>query len=226
MINVQNRHSFSYAFRLETRFATPDSYLEISIPSEASKPPPDANFALYIVQRGRHRLIRWLEELAGDVRIDTPEAALAYVRLYTSPRTYYLFAEGQRMPLPSNLLVRSALEIIPHTWVNEGLVFGDRELLDRLRRVSNTADRKTAYGIVKPGVLPKPMEFATVRRARGGFLIRRPLMVKPLNEEEGSPRLLVFEEWVGSSGQIKRKKATPLDDSTVQQLSLVFPARY
>jgi len=61
--------------------------------------------------------IRNLNELRGNVKIDTCQKALSFVRLRTSPRTFHAFISSGRLP---------ELEVISRREVNSTYLYGDR----------------------------------------------------------------------------------------------------
>src|SRR5690349_16948957 len=84
LITMRNDDDYTELYRLKTKFVTPNAYLTIGKPHSVREIFP----VLYRVQGNRHSRIQHLDDLTGKVRIESPEAALSFVRLYTSPRTY------------------------------------------------------------------------------------------------------------------------------------------
>jgi hypothetical protein len=133
------------------------------------------------------------EKLAGHVLVDSPEKALAYARLFTSPATVRCVGEPWW------------LEVVPSASFDERFVFGRGEFLDfapslwlgRFREYGVLAESEwSAEGLSRPAVL----------RSIDGFIIVR-LLFQPHDERKQSwwtDTAYWVAERVSRDGHIKR----------------------
>lgn len=66
---------------------------ECVFPLSASGHPREAFERLALVHKGEYLPVNWPPELRGSVHIRSRDDALAFVRLFSSPKTWYLFPE-------------------------------------------------------------------------------------------------------------------------------------
>jgi len=155
--------------------------------------------------------VKTLNNLRGYVRIQTPQQALSYVRLLTSPRTFVCF---HRTP------PRLELEVVSLDTVTPELMFGDRREADKVSFSEDgclgVLDRKWARRY--PGL------FATCTRSQDGFLVKRTLLVEEWNEDyEEVHHLEHVEEWVGRHGRYLVKKRIRLSASSIPPVHWNIP---
>jgi hypothetical protein len=125
--------------------------------------PIEAHQRLYLVLPKKAVQVRSLDELRGKVRIRTPEEALAYCRLRTSPVTWYLWPDTGYM------------EIVSRDSVDDGYCFGDTKKCELRRRASSGYNGLVASKTTLAGLGIKP---PTCRSSRGGYEVHRTLMMR------------------------------------------------
>ena len=110
------------------------------------------------------RILRTIGDLAGSVEIDTPQKALEFVRLQTSPATQAL--------LKSSMIG----EVMGRSTFASSIVYGNEVLADDFRRKPNGF-----YGIVDDKYLVgQPFQRPTVRAVNQVFEIVRMVLVDDL----------------------------------------------
>lgn len=158
-------------------------------------------YAIYLRGRAHPIEIDDLNKLRGYVQINTPQQALAFVRLRTSPRTYLNFARTE-----GGLRV----EVLSRDAVTANLMFGDRSLAQKVRK-----EPPGTWGVVAPpgtsaghryaGLLAKAV------RTGQGFTIQRTLLAEELQGPYHEMEVRYLEkivEWVGRDGQYVIKQRT------------------
>lgn len=173
---------------LQTRFDLAGGRLEIQSVSTGTLPAPSR---LYYFRPGRTRWIRSLNDLAGQVRIRTPDEALSYVRLLTSPATCLAVrTSGTKLEA----------EVILKSHVDRWFTFGDVALAQRLRNPRI----RGSFGIVLPrDARALRLHEATSGRLGSGFVVKRTLLV----DDMGPPAqryLLDVQEAVAPDGTYSR----------------------
>ena len=141
-------------------------------------------------KHGVTRQIAWdLNQLRGSVRIPNKAAALRYVRLRTTPQTYYF-------------------------WPNPEVEIVSRRDTNRLPRYGVESDwhfrpgGSGSFGIVSPhawrvGKFTRP----EVQEVAGGFLVTRWTYASAMVSEHASKEAGVYRirEWVGRDGAYRRR---------------------
>jgi hypothetical protein len=177
---------FVIRLRLSTQFQVLKG--ELVVARDFNEPgglPTDAFERLYYIDGRRRTKILDHRPLVGKVRIDTPAAALDYVRLWTSPRTYWMFGS----PLRGEVLRAEDVDL--------NFVFGDRELASKLKSTS-VGNR----GVLPRGSAPPPFPAARVVRSARGFVVHRTLVAV---EYESRPLAEEVEETVSRDGRVVRR---------------------
>lgn len=121
--------------------------------------------------RADRKIIRVDEpaKLVGHVRIVSPEAALQYVRLFTSPATVRTMSRADW------------IEVVPASSVGEAFVFGNKAWLSEMPRFLG---REREFGILRDEEWHEEgLSGPTVLRTSSGFIVIR-LMFRP--REEGT----------------------------------------
>jgi hypothetical protein len=178
---------------LETPFVLKSGKLWIGIRYRDGDPHvrPDP-VGLFLVEGDSALYVNDLNRLRGHVRVSSPDEALAFVRLLTSPRTWRAMVRARG---------GGAVEVISEAHVSGGFFFGDpRPLLPS--RVGPLASG--LVGILSPRdaqrmkLLP-----ASVRTTTGGYEIRRTLYRDEMTP--GTERLLDVVEEVTPDGGFARR---------------------
>jgi len=123
---------------------------------------------LFLASDGRLVRVRGPKDLVGRVRIQSPQQALQYVRLFTSPATVRALA-----PAIETTSGKRWLEVVPVTAINSDFVYGQSDLAKGLKRVDGRS-RNRAFGVLteaewrKSGLAPP-----SVRGIEGGFVVTR-----------------------------------------------------
>ncbi|UCH34009.1 MAG: hypothetical protein JSV65_15845 [Armatimonadota bacterium] len=152
---------------------------------------------VYVLEGGKAvKEITDLRALVGDVEIRSPEMALRYVRLQTSPATGYTFA-------------RPLLEVAPLSAVDDAFVFGRQEVAERIRLV-DANDRHRSHGVLLDEEWhDNALRGPELERTSQGFTVRRILY----GFEGGLP--YEYTAWrtvesVSTDGRVRRKRLQQL----------------
>lgn len=163
--------------------------------------PKEAFLHLFYVTFNHSEEIKDLNQLKGKVKIDSPEDALAFVRLKTSPITWYLWGR------------KSAMEVVSMDQVDLKFCFGDENEY-RCRINSNCSGM---YGVVKDKSDLDSMKIkrAEVKATKTGFEIHRTLLTE--GEKWCDNYIYEVTEFVGSNGSYsvregKLRKAPKTDN--------------
>jgi hypothetical protein len=163
-----------------------DGSLVVGVPFSVPKGIPYwISHRLILRKSGKAEIIESINELAGKVKLRTPGDALSFVRLRTSPETFYLFRGGDL----------AWLEVLPREKFNLGHVFGDRNLYGELRRVKDAA-----RGVVHRSQMPLEYLPPSVSLSKFGFVVKR-VVVKE-NLVMGDHELCMLTETVTPDGTI------------------------
>jgi hypothetical protein len=161
----------------------------------------------FLGRRGDTLGFKLLGQLRGYVKIASPEDALCFVRLATSPATAHTIFRARD---------RYAFEVIAFETISDVVVFGDKEYRKRLSRAY-----QGSYGII-PQALAKELGFEEpkVVKANGGYEIIRVVV-----EENGRRPCLVKQthEWVGPDGEYKLVSEKALDSPQIRAVGWHFP---
>lgn len=161
-----------------------------TLSNEGIGDPIEAFLHLFIVYPNSALEITHLEQLKGKVKINSPRDALAFVRLKTSPVTWY-FWEG-----------KGAMEVVSRDQIDSSFFFGDNETYEWLKRLNDSG----WYGIVntKSMLSALKIEQAKVKLAKNGFEIHRTLLTQ--GKEWGDNYLQDVTEFVGRNGSYSVRK--------------------
>lgn len=131
--------------------------------------PIEPDQRLYIVLRNQIIIINDLAQLRGHVTIETPQEALAFCRLITSPRTYHLWRTTQG---------KYEAEIVSNDQIDRDFVFGDEALGEALSNAGSghCGIVSSRQKLDELGIGP-----AEVRTTPEGYEIRRRLLVEDLD---------------------------------------------
>jgi hypothetical protein len=187
-----------------TDFLLPGYELYVGIESRYSARDPSQPFLKLYLDKGqgffkRTRVIRNPKDLYGRVRITSPEMALTYVRLFTSPIDF------PQVLFPGDMWG----EVVPQSALDGQYFFSDEDLARRYKRLPEIEESRGIQLRLK-GVLSdeefRRNEFpkAQVKQTKEGFIVNRALFKIP---EEDSMTSTVYwvEEQVSPKGKIKRK---------------------
>jgi len=134
--------------------------------------------------------------LEGHVNVTTCQAALGYVRLFTSPAT------AKSMPQPW------WLEVVPRSRANRRLFIGRRDLAHAR---SSGAWRSGLYGILsRADWRASGLQRARVRRQGGLFVVTRSLF-SVTAAAQATSRVQVVAESVTTDGRVTREVVRELD---------------
>jgi hypothetical protein len=152
---------------------------------------------------GETKRFSFLVEFRGYVEITTPEEALAFVRLATSPMLNHVL---RRTPGPREG------EVVPQTAVSPEMVFQNVEWLNNMKQAPDGM-----YGIVSE-VTAKWLgyESPTVTETGAGFEVSR-LIIQDWHA--GGNLLKRTREWVGRDGEYRilcESVVSPLNDRRVR----------
>lgn len=172
--------------------------------------PVETCLHLFLVTPQIRQEITRLEQLKGQVRISTSNEALSFVRLKTSPATWYLW-EGM-----------GAMEVVSVDQINPSFCFGDENECNSLR----DGRYPGMYGVVKSrsdlvALKIKPTE---VKVTKNGFEIHRTLITQV--KRWGDSYLQEVTESVGYDGSysIHRGKLRKAPDT--DSIKWFFPTIY
>ena len=159
------------------------------------EPVESGQFLKYIGSKVKR--INNINDLTGLVLIKKPSDALNFVRLKTSPKTFYLLdrANGENM-----------LEIIPRENIDAQFVFGDKNLAKELKSYKNGR-----YCICEEKILKSySIETAKVVQEDGTFHVERTVIFK--NKKNNRLKMYLIKENVTSKGTYKKISSKELVD--------------
>jgi hypothetical protein len=133
-----------------------------------------------------------LNRLKGRVQITSPEQALAFVRLLTSPRTWHAMAAAKG---------GGSVEVISAPRLSQGFFFGDRRPLTTGYTSPFTSGMGGIFGATDARRFR--LQPARVQTTPAGFEIRRTLYRD--EQVKGSERLLDVVEEVSGHGRYARR---------------------
>jgi hypothetical protein len=177
----------------------------------------EAFVRLYLLRESGAILVERIGDLKGEVQIESPKAALSFVRLFTSPRTHYLFMPPKITPLLSKPIPRQEgrkLEVIPRERLDVGFFIGDNKKLEAYR--DTPADGITNSSLFQRYYLPPAVAVALGT----GFQVHRVLAVQYKLKYEP---LFLIQEWVGTDGSYVLERAVPFGNDVNKGLAIRFP---
>ena len=151
-----------------------------------------------VLPNGKMARVDRLSRLRGWVEIDTPEQALAFCRLKTSPATYFPWDDDNG---------KCELEIVAKEQVTTAFCFGDERWTQALRGSRYSGH----YGVLasKADFARLGIEPAEARATSDGYEVRRALLAEDLKTDE--LRMAKVVESVGHDGSYARKKEDVTD---------------
>lgn len=157
----------------------------------ASVTPSEVSYDLYLDTPKKRYFIKSIHSLKGFVEIQSPEAALNFTRLITSPKTHTTIA------LSSNKKRR--LELIDFSSISEDIFFGDIAQMNSIKlNFRNGRD-----GFIQKGsgydqfiIMPK------IIYSSNYFKIKRCILIE---EGDYSEKIHLIEEVVSKNGEYKIK---------------------
>jgi len=166
---------------------------------------------LYLQVGGESFLIDDMSKLRRRVAIRSPDEALAFCRLKTSPRTYYLWGDSYET---------QEVEVLTKEQVTAGLCWGDKAFCEFLRSLESdhlgviTAEERLGwYGIGA----------TKVSAIDQGFEIKRTLIVEDFTTEPGEVHLAEVVEVIGPEAHYTREETQVIDTTAPLPSSWHFP---
>ena len=188
-------------------FLRPGSQLTAGLPLHERPVPAYERLAVQVP--GTRQWVSGPADLAGRVRITSPQAALSYVRLFTSPAT-----------------VRASsrpwwVEVVPRKAVDLPYLFGRKSYADWLKQGDEGQYRR--FGILRDSEwvsfgLPQP----TAKRCAGRYNVRRVLFRVPDHSPASTSTAYLVSETVSRDGHLQRKV---LRQISVPGIKLFVPER-
>jgi len=172
----------------------------------------DYNRLTYVSKAGETS-VRSIGDLAQQVLVATPEAALSYLRLQTSPRTFPSFRDPKQGYM---------LEVLSAQDFALPVFFGDVVLLRAWQKYMSNA--YGAYGIVNESFFSK----AQIRKTdcfRDGsrFVCKRTIFFCKRTNEPVSDCIFSVTQTVERNGLIKLVSCDPLHNKVVDSVTWFIP---
>lgn len=221
-------------YSLNTDFEVPGGRLGLGVPYGVPLGHPKEAFLRIYRWQGagaatRAYLIGELGDLRGQVRIGSSQAALSYVRLFTSLRTHFAITPPKLAPLvpvPTYYQEEGKLEIIRQDLLDTAYFYGDKEKPGLYHKDSQILSGYNGI-ITAEAARRYSLPPATSVAAGKGFRVRRALAVHYRRTDRGEPsvmdRLFVTQEWVGADGSYVWEQARPLAADLAKELHVQFP---
>jgi len=153
--------------------------------------PIEAGTNLYVALFTGYSQVDDISMLDKSVRIDTAEAALSFVRLKTSPETFYVFRKANKC---------REMEVIRKSDITVDFTFGDEAGFSVLKTSSDgysgVISTKTAERL--------KIERTKVLPSNKGFEIQRTLLVEDYKTKQVS--FVLVTEWVSKTGMYLEKR--------------------
>jgi len=148
---------------------------------------------LYLENKHGLTLVTGPAELVGHVRIDSPDKALRYVRLFTSPTTVKSF----QLPV--------WLEVVPASVVDLEFLYGRKRTLEEVRRWLEIRREKREYGVVTDREWRAlRLSAPSVKRVGANFVVTRGLVQITERSAWGTGIVQQVEETVSRDGRVTR----------------------
>ncbi len=204
---VGNNNNLFITFYLKAPFLVKG---KLVIAAKDAVEPLEATERLYLLFGSKMTNIVNLNQLRGKVEINTPKEALAFVRLKTSPKTFYTFKPPECWEWE--------LEVISPDLVDEDFVFGDKRKAEALKKCHSGY-----YGITPKSRLAEfGIGTAKVRETKQGYEIERVIIVKDFKKK--LVRVFKVIEFVERDGYYIRKRKIPIDTPAIRSyFKFAFP---
>jgi len=199
---------------LTTAFEVIDGRLEVLlfIQRGRSYPIPSKGYKrIYLIGKTYLVEVDNLGVLEGQVRILSPEAALAYVRLPSTASTFFLF------PKP----LRREIDIIDRDTLNLNVVYGDRVELQSLQQSSNGFCGILDHRLYQSLHLPPTLGETESR----GYRIQRLLYVEHLDRDGqvADRKVVLVRQFVGHNGHVTNLSEQKMPEAMVNAVRWVIP---
>ena len=175
------------------------------------EPPQRSIVAIGFYGHVKVRMLHRLSELRGQVQITTPDAALAFVRLATSPTTCYTLARREEAGYEELEVFCKGQDVRPLSyglrWPPCGVPLNEWRSFP-----------EGCYGLISAGMAKQlGIEFAKVSVSGTGFGVERTLVVR------GANYLVKTQEWVGPDGEYRINKNEKIVLPSKPRLEWRFP---
>ncbi len=208
VIDVGNRRYY-VRYELKAPFTLTQGRLCICVkPEWQGSVPIESYERLYLILPSKPPKvieIDGLNKLRGYVKIETPQAALAFARLRTSPKTLHAFENCWEV------------EIVSRDQIDQDFFFGDEWRTEYMRKhgesgidgIFSKREKVASFGISP----------AQCRKTSKGFEIQRRLVVR----DRGGVQMIKVVETVGTDGSCRRKESNAINVPKNSELYRVFP---